>query len=336
MTISVRVIEWPNRVGPLSRWAGECFKDCGCNVEVTNDWENTGGVDLVYTPVPGLKETKDTSLVTSLEGYGAGAFMPSSDNPSPKLLETFENSDKVLLADPNLYLQLKRCGIDKPSIMLPNTAPDITITPKDTLEFRVFAPAGCWEIKKPERVIKAAKIVEKVEPDIKFVMTTGSADGVWRCPLDWLELDNMEFLPSLPYEEMLKEYSKASVVAPFSAAEILPWTVFESFLAGKPTIVDVIGKVQSVHREHIKEMVSWFGTPSNIFNERWEDTYMSGDGDHFLHASGPEELARHIIDLYRDEKKRLELGNNALEWVDAYDWKPKDKGRKILDLVGIK
>ncbi|GAI54367.1 unnamed protein product [marine sediment metagenome] len=95
-----------------------------------------------------------------------------------------------------------------------------------------------------------------------------------------------------------------------------------------------MGKIQSVNRKYVEEMVKWFGCSSKVFNELWEDKYKSGEGDHYLHAGSAEELARLILELYADEKRRLELGNNALEWVNAYskDWKPKDKGKKILDM----
>ncbi|MBA7593117.1 hypothetical protein ES703_00034 [subsurface metagenome] len=328
----VKIIEWQKRAGSLSRWAAECFEDAGCEVEITHDWRDTSGpADIIYTPVPGL-ENRGVPLVTQLEGYGGVSIMPGS-KPSPKVRETFNNSAKVLLADPNIYRELKRCGIDQASIMLPNPVPNITITPRDSPKFTVFCPQGTWKIKKPERIIEAAKIVGKAEPKIRFVMPVGSK-RVWREPLEWLELDNMEFLPSLPYDKMLEQYAKADIVAPFSAAEILPWTVFESFIAGKPTVVDVIGKVQSVNREYVREMVSWFGVPSRIFHERWEGKYASGEGDHYLHAGSSEELAKLILELYSDEKRRLQLGLNAQKWIDAYDWKPKDKGKKILEIMG--
>lgn len=333
----VRIIEW-QRTGPLTRWAGKYFEENGCRVEVSYNRADTGPpADLVYSPVPGLKKTEGIPLVTSLEGFGSVSIMPRIDKPSPKIAETFKESSKVLLADPNMLVELRRCGIDQDSIMMPNPAPDITIPPKESPEFRVFCPQGVWSIKHPERIIESAKIVGREEPKIRFVMPVGS-ERVWRCPLDWLELENMEFLPSLPYPKMIEEYAKADIVAPFSAAEILPWTVFEAFIAGKPTIVDVIGKVQSVHKKYVEELISWFRTPSRIFHEKWEEKYHSGEGDHYLHANSAEELARLILELYADEKKRLELGNNALEWVNAYsqDWKPKDKGKKILELVGLK
>jgi len=330
----VKIIEWYQRLGPFSRWAADCFADAGCRVVISTDWKDTSGADLVYTPVPGLKRG-DSPLFTQFEGFGSVLIMPESSKLSPRVKATFDNSDKVGVIDPNIYLELIRCGvITQNMLMLPNPIPDITIPPKETPEFRVFYPSGCWGIKKPERIIEAARLVEKEEPKIKFVMAVGSK--VWHMPLDWLELDNVEFLPNLPHDKMLEEYAKADIVIPFSAAEILPWTVFESFVASKPTIVDVIGKVQSVHRKHVEEMVSWFGIPARIFHEHWKDEYGSGEGDHYLHADSSEDLALLILELYHDEKRRLELGNNALEWVSAYKWKPKDKGKKILELMGLK
>jgi glycosyltransferase involved in cell wall biosynthesis len=328
----VKIIEWYKRPGSYSRWAADCFADAGCRVTVSTNWKDTSGADLVYTPVPGLKK-EDSLLFTQLEGYGAVSILPGS-KPSPRLKMTFDNSDKVGVIDPNMHMELLRCGIDQNTLMIPNPIPNIVIPPKESQKFTVFYPSGCWAIKKPERIIEAARLVGKEEPDIRFVMGVGSK--IWRLPLDWLELDNIEFLPNLPHEAMLEQYAKASIVIPYSAAEILPWTVFESFVAGKPTIVDVIGKVQSIHREHVEEMVSWFGTPSNVFHDKWASKYESGEGDHYLQAGSAADLAWEILTLYRNEKRRLELGNNALEWVSAYKWKPIDKGKKILELMGLK
>lgn len=331
----VKILEWQKRAGPTSRWAAECFEDMGCNVVISYNWVDTSGpADLIYTPVPGLTKSKFVPMFTQFEGYGNVSLIPGS-KPSPRVEKTFEESDKVAVVDPNMHMELIRCGIDQNTLMLPNPIPNVTIPPKESPQFTVFYPSGCWVIKKPERIIQAARLVGNEEPKIKFVMPVGSTKP-WRYPLDWLEVENIEFLSPLSYEDMLKEYGKADVVIPFSAAEILPWTVYESFLAGKPTIVDVIGKVQSVHRKYAEEIVSWFGTPSRIFHEKWKDKYLSGEGDHYLHAGSAEELAQLILELYRDEKRRRELGLNAQKWVDAFKWKPIDKGKKILEIMGLK
>lgn len=327
----VKIIEWYKRLGSLSRWAADCFADAGCKVVISTDWKDTSGADLIYTPVPGLRKT-DSPLFTQLEGYGNISMFPGS-KLSPRVKVTFDNS-KVGVVDPNMHLELLRCGVDQDTFMLPNPIPDIVIPPKVSLKFTVFYPSGCWSIKKPERIIEAARLVGKEEPSIRFVMGVGSK--IWHMPLDWLELDNIDFLPNMSHEKMLEQYARADIVIPFSAAEIQPWTVFESFIAGKPTIVDVIGKVQSVHRNHLEEMISWFGTPSRIFHDKWGSKYESGEKDHYLWAGSAEELAWLILELYHDAKRRLELGNNALEWVSAYKWKPKDKGTKILELMGLK
>lgn len=330
----VRIIEWIKRLGSLTRWAANCFTDSGCQVEISNNWKDTGPpADLVYTPVPGLRATKGIPLVTQFEGYGGVSVLPGS-KASPKIAETFKNSSKILLADPNMYFELKRCGIDQPTLMMPNPAPDVEIMSKKSSNFTIFCSQGAWCIKNPGRVIRAANIVGKEEPDIRFVMPVGS-ERVWRWPLKWLEADNVEFLPTLPYEKMLEQYAMADVVAPFSAAEVLPWTIFEGYVSGKPVIADVLGKTQSVHRKYVADMVSWFSTPSKLFHKKWEDKYGSGEGDHYLHAGSAEELAKLILELYGDEKRRLELGLNAQKWIDAYDWKSRDKGKKILELVNL-
>jgi len=328
----VKIIEWFKRPGPTTRWAADGFADAGCRVVISTDWKDTAGADLIFTPVPGLKR-RDTPIYTQFEGYGNVLVMPGS-KPSPLVKMTFDHSDKIGVIDPNMHMELLRCGVDQNTLMLPNPIPNIVVPPKETSEFRVFYPSGCWSIKQPERVVQAARLVGKEEPSIRFVMAVGSK--IWHMPLDWLELDNVEFLPNLPHDKMLEQYALADIVIPFSAAEILPWTTFEGLLAGKPMISDVIGKVQSVHRKHVEDMVSWFGVPSRFFHEKWCDKYGSGEGDHYLHAGSAEELAKLIIELYHDEKRRRELGLNALRWVDAYKWKPKNKGEKILELMGLK
>jgi len=339
----VRIIDWHKRTGALTRWAGCWFEEAGCKVDVSFNQMNTGGtVDLVFTPIPGLRKlpkTLDTSppLVTQLEGMGHESFLPGSKT-SPRIEATLANSDRVLLADPNMYLGLKGAGVgDKldETLMVPNPTPPFGVTTDWSKDhpFTVFCPSGAWCIKKPERFVQAARIVGAREPSIRFVMITGPG-GAWKWPLDWLEVDNIEFLPHQDHKRMIQLYSEADIVCPWSAAEILPWTVFESFVAGKPTIVDVIGKTQSVHRDHVKEMCSDFGMPSKEFQEKWKDRYMSGESNHFLYAGTPEELAQIILELYKDEERRAELSSNASGWIEQY-WTCKDKGKKVLDIMGL-
>lgn len=340
----VRIIDW-RRTGTSTRWAGVCFEEAGCKVELSFDEFRTAGApDLIFTPIPGLikppKERHPPLLFTQLEGMGHDTFFQGS-KASPKVEATLAYSDKILLADPNMWLGLKQAGVgDKldDTLMVPNPAPpiDITITGlTSALEqrFTVFYPSGAWGIKKPERFVQVARIVGKKEPDIRFVMITGSG-GAWKWPLDWLDANNIEFLPHQDHARMIQLYAEADIVCPWSAAEILPWTTAESFALGKPTIVDCLGKTQSVHRDHVKEMCDDFGMPSKEFHEKWKGRYMGGEGDHFLHAGTPEELAEIILSLYKDEDRRTELSMNAHRWVNQY-WTCKDKGKKVLEIAGL-
>jgi len=342
----VRIIDWHKRTGALTRWAGCWFEEAGCKVDVSFNQMNTGGaVDLVFTPIPGLRKLPKTAdpsptLVTQLEGMGHESFMPGS-KASPRIEATLADSDKVLLADPNMYLGLKKAGVgDKldNTLMVPNPAPPIDITLTDQASameqrFTVFYPSGAWYIKKPENMVRAARIVGKKEPSIRFVMITGPG-GAWKWPLEWLDAENIEFLPHQEHRRMVQLYAEADIVCPWSAAEILPWTVFESFIAAKPTIVDCLGKTQSVNRKYVEEMCKDFGMSSKEFHEKWKDMYMTGNGDHFLHVGTPEELAQIILDLYKDEEGRAELSVNARRWIDQY-WTCKDKGKKVLEIAGL-
>jgi len=43
---------------------------------------------------------------------------------------------------------------------------------------------------------------------------------------------------------MKELYGQADVILPYSSAEILPTTVFEGFISGKPVVVNCLGKIQ--------------------------------------------------------------------------------------------
>jgi len=130
---------------------------------------------------------------------------------------------------------------------------------------------------------------------------------------------------------MLEWFGRADIIAPFSACEIFPQTFLEGCLAGKPMILDSFGKIQSVHRRYLSDMIEGFGENSMLFHEGWKGDYGSGEGDHYLHAGSAEELAELVLELYGDEKRRAELGNNALDWTDRF-WEPKNRGKRIIEV----
>ena len=177
--------------------------------------------------------------------------------------------------------------------------------------------------------MKAAEIVGR-EEDIEFVIPVKSK-GIYRDPVDWLEVDNLKIIPHQPYNKMLEWYGKSDIIAPFSAHEIHPQTFFEGCLAGKPVIMDSMGLIQSVHRDFLEEMEEDYGMESREFHKRWENRYHSGEGDHYLKVESSEELAELVLELYTDKKRRVELGNFALDWAKCF-WNPPDRGKRIISV----
>jgi len=102
-------------------------------------------------------------------------------------------------------------------------------------------------------------------------------------------------------------------------------------------VVKELGLIQTINKDSIKSVVEDFGATSKNFEERWKGEYWTGEGDHFLSADDPKELAETILDLYSNKRERLRLSNNALDWINKYgeNWQPVDKGKTILEVAGL-
>lgn len=328
----VSIVWWQQGTGVSARGNKECFEEAGCDVEIVD--APTPLADLIFTPIPGVKYDRDVPLLTQLGGFGPNLLLPRSE-PHKNVERTFEFSDAVTVLDPNMHIELRRVDIDEETLMVPNAAPFIAMPDAETGDFTVLCPQGDSPMKEPERLAEAVSIVGEREPDIKFVFPSKS--GRWRNPLEWLDLDNLRVVPNQSHKNMEKLYAQADVIMPYSSAEILPTTVFEGFISGKPVIVNEIGRIQSVAREHLEKMCSDFGTASGDFHERWKGEYMSGEGEHFFKCKTPREVADAVMDLHGSDILRHRVGLRGQEWVDEYSehWSQEDRGRKLLEAAGI-
>jgi len=323
----VTIIWWSGDVsGETTRFNKECFEEAGHKVILSNP----NLADVVFSPVTNLNfEDINKPVIVQFGGYGRQLVLPDqgfSDDAKKCLRE----ANLVTILDPAMFLELDKNGIDGETVTIPNATPPITIPPEKHAKFRVLCPTTdpLGGMKNLDRFVKAAEIAGK-EEDIQFVIPVKSR-GIYRNPVDWLEVDNLKIIPHQPYDKMLEWYGKSDIVAPFSSAEIFPQTFLEGCLAGKPVIMDSMGLIQSVHRDFLEEMEEDYGTiSSREFHKRWRNQYHSGEGDHYLHAGSAEELAEIVLELYTDEKRRVELGKNALEWLSEF-WEPEDRGRKII------
>jgi len=328
--LHITLIWWGGDVsGQSTRFNRECFEEAGHEIYLS-EGEIPGFSDVVFSPIPNLNfENIDKPVIIQFGGYGRQLVLPDqgfSDDTKKCLKE----ADLVTILDPTMFLEMDRNGINGETVTIPNAIPPIAIPPKNHAKFRVLCPTtdSSGGMKNLDRFVEAAEIAGK-EEDIEFVIPTKSR-GIYRGPVNWLGVDNLKIIPHQPHDRMLEWYGKSDVITPFSSCEIHPQTFFEGCLAGKPMILDSFGKIQSVHKEHLGDMIGDFGMDSRDFHQKWRGEYGSGEGDHYLKAESPEELAELVLELYTDEKRRAELGNNALDWTDRF-WEPCDRGKRIID-----
>jgi len=316
--------------GEATRFNKECFEEAGHEVYLS-EGNIPGFSDIVFSPIPNLDfESIDKPVIVQFGGYGRQLVLPDQGF-SDDARECLEKADLVTILDPTIFLELDKNGIDEETVTIPNASPPIVIPPKNHAKFRVLCPTtdSLGGLKNLDRFVKAAEIVGG-EEDVQFVIPVKSR-GIYRDPVDWLGVDNLKIIPHQPHDKMLEWYGKSDVIAPFSEAEVFPQTTLEAYIAGKPLIVDQFGLIQSVHRDFLKEMEEDYGTVSSReFHKRWEDRYHSGESDHYLKAESSEELAELVLELYTDEKRRIDLGNSALDWVNNF-WEPKERGKRIID-----
>jgi len=329
--MDICIIWWAGASGSGTRWNRECFEGAGHDVTVSN--EIPSWADLVFSPIPNLNfDSIRQPVVLQFGGYGRQLCLPGRGF-SDAVEECMEKADLITVLDPNMTIEMEEWGLDSSkTVTIPNATPPITIPPKNDPKFTVLCPTAdpTGGFKRLDRFVEAARIVGEEEDSIRFVMPVKSR-GVYRYPLKWLEVENLKILPRQPHERMLEWFGRADIITPFSKAEVFPQTMLEACVAGKPLIVDQFGLIQSVHRDFLKEMEEDYGTESENFHKRWENRYHSGEGDHYLHAGSAEELAELVQELYGDEKRRAELGNNALDWIDHF-WELSSRGKKIIEV----
>jgi len=327
--LRIALFWWGGNIsGQATRFNKECFEEAGHEVYLS-EGEIPAFSDVIFSPIPSLNfESVDKPVIIQFGGYGRQLVLPGQGF-SDDAKECLREADLVTILDPNMFLEMDRNGIDGKSVTIPNATPPVTIPPKNHGKFRVLCPTTdpLEGMKNLDRFAEAAEIAG--EEDIEFVIPTKSR-GIYRDPVDWLGVDNLRVIPHQPHDKMLEWYGKSDVIAPFSSCEIHPQTFYEGCLAGKPIIMDSMGLIQSVHRDFLEEMEEDYGTESEEFHERWKNRYHSGEGDHYLHAGSAEELAELVLELYTDEKRGAELGNNALKWILKF-WELRDRGERIID-----
>jgi len=351
--MKVRLLWWSSVTGDPSRGNQQAFENIGLETELVNmgfqDYHLRENADFLFTGMIyeavnwHLQGKIGLPIIIQGGGYGPD-FLPNG-----KLNRFFERVTEipkslVTILDSKYYYEMLSSGLlfDFEKIyVIPNGVPsylkDFPILPKKKKkkdEFIVFNPMGTFWIKQPERFIEVVKIVNEEDLPIKFVMPM-KTQFVYNCPIEWLEIPNLELLPVQSFPQMCIWYQKCDLVAVYSQAEIFPQHFFEALWFGKPLIHNNAGFIQTIDISLLNDMIEDFGVSCRDFDERWHDDYHSGN--HFVDAWKWDEkqFAEWIIHLYNEEELRSEFAKNGKEWIDRFAslWSMTDKARLLMKMM---
>ncbi|HIE30740.1 TPA: glycosyltransferase family 4 protein [Candidatus Poribacteria bacterium] len=104
----------------------------------------------------------------------------------------------------------------------------------------------------------------------------------------------LNFVGAVPYEQLAKYYQKADIFVLSSLAEGMPLVVLEAMASGLPIIAS---KVQGIEDLVKVNRNGYLFTPGN-----WRS------------------LARHIVAVLNDGRRRLTMGQESIRLVQKYDW----------------
>jgi len=286
--------------------------------------------DLFFTPSPLQLLKFDPPCFTVLQMGGRVDF--------PGLNRAVEHAELVTMLDPNLYIWFKEKGIEldwNKIRLVPNGLHYDLFKPKPpSLEekretMKVLTAKIGGTAKPGTNFIKVAeKVHEKGYKQIRFM---APVQDIYRTK--WS--NHIRPLKSRPYYKMPQLYREADVYLNVPKEEVLPNSIFESFMTGLPTVVGTfthsIGRIQTVPTSRLEEMKRDFGLSIDEFHEKWSRHY--DKGDHYLKGSTIDEVANKIIHLYENPSERFKYGMRALLWAETLNWTWKMKAELILKLA---
>jgi len=270
--------------------------------------------DLFFTPSPLQLLRFDPPCFTVLQMGGRVSF--------PNLNRAIEHAELVTMLDPNLYIWFKSQGIEldwSKIRLVPNGLHYDLFKPKRDVEhngFKVLTAKIGGTAKPGTNFIKVAeKVHEKGYRQIRFM---APVQDIYRTR--WS--NHIRPLKSRPYYKMPQLYQEADVYLNVPKEEVLPNSVFESFMTGLPTVVGTfthsIGRIQTIPTSKLEEMKRDFGLSIDVFHEKWSRFY--DRGDHYLKGSTIDEVADIIIRLYEDQVERFRYGIRASLWAKTLSW----------------
>jgi len=309
------------------------FRELGVEVEFIpihrlniNHFKN---VDLFFTPSPFQLSVFDPPCFTVLQMGGRVSFLG--------LDKAVEHAELVTILDPNLYMWFKSQGVEL-------DWDKIRLVPNG-LHYDLFKPKPSDPEEKRETMnVLTAKIGGTAKPGTNFIKVAEKVHGKgyrqirFMAPVQNIRMakwsSHIRPLKSRPYYKMPQLYREADVYLNVPKEEVLPNSVFESFMTGLPTVVGTfthsIGRIQTIPTSKLEEMKQDFGLPIEEFHEKWSRFY--DRGDHYLKGSTIDEVADLIIRLYENPSERFKYGMRARLWAETFSWTWKMKAELILKL----
>lgn len=150
-------------------------------------------------------------------------------------------------------------------------------------------------IKRPDRLVRVAREVRQVVPDVRFVVC-GGGDALDEVLPATRSRDGATVVRNGPFHyvgwrsDVETVYAAADLVLLTSDNEGMPLTLIEAGLAGVPAVATRVGSVAEIVRDGVTGALA---------------------------ACRDDELARHTVRLLRDEELRRAMGRRAREWTAA-------------------
>lgn len=203
-------------------------------------------------------------------------------------------------------LQKKGLDISKAEV-IENPINDDFFNVRKNEEPIIVYPATLLPLKNQLGFLKAVALVKKELGEYKIKLV-GSGDSTYESKLrEYIKCNDLpvEFLGKVPYEEMPRIYSTASIVVLTSFQENMPMSILEAFATGTPVLASNVGGIPFVVRNY--------------------DTGL------LTNPSDQKDIADKLLILVNDHNLRRKMGERAREEALGR-WKSETIARKLLSL----
>lgn len=208
---------------------------------------------------------------------------------------------------PYVIEELRAKGFDTgKAVVIENPISDDFFEVEKEEDNLILYPATINPLKNQLGFLKAVSIIKDKLKDYKIVFAGSKDSGYYSMLRKFVEKNglNAVFLGKVPYNQMLRLYSKASLVALTSFQETLPMAVLEALATGTPVLTSNVGGLKYVVKDSFN---GFLVDPSNL-----------------------DMIAEKLLLLTQHERLRRRLGENAKK--DAERFKCENIAKRLLRL----